>query len=235
MFEKYNFLLLFVALVFACVGLPILQYYDFDSLIIMNAGLTVILVLGTIGSFSPRLLFFFGLPTLLVALGFTWTSLFVDRPWLLVTNCLLQGACFTVMAVLILYRVFTRHLATRESMLGAVCGYLLVGLCWAMLYRALNLTDPESFQFGHHLTASVNGTGQTTTAFAQLIYFSFVTMSTLGYGDITPQTPLALMLTWTQSVIGQFYLAILVARLVGVLPAVGSKNIMLGTTTKNLG
>ena len=70
MLEKYNFLLLFVALVFACVGLPILQYYDFDSLIIMNAGLTVILVLGTIGSFSPRLLFFFGLPTLLVALGF---------------------------------------------------------------------------------------------------------------------------------------------------------------------
>lgn len=232
--EKYNFLLLFVALVFSCVGLPILQYYDFDSLIIMNVGLTVILVLGTIGSFSPRLLLFFGLPTLLVALGFTWTSVLVERPWLLVTNCLLQGACFIVMAVLILYRVFTRHLATRDSMLGAICGYLLVGLCWTMLYRALNLTDPESFQFGHHLTVLVNGTGQTTTAFAQLVYFSFVTMSTLGYGDITPQTPPALVLTWTQSVIGQFYLAILVARLVGVLPAARSMQTDFAATTENL-
>ena len=76
-----------------------------------------------------------------------------------------------------------------------------------------------AFQFDNPLTAPLGVTNAMRTSFSQVIYFSFVTMSTLGYGDIVPCVPLALTLTWTQSVIGQFYLAVLVARLVGVLPA----------------
>ena len=51
-------------------------------------------------------------------------------------------------------------------------------------------------------------------AFSEMIYFSFVTMSTLGYGDIHPRTPGARTLAWMQSVLGQFYLAVLVAWIV---------------------
>jgi hypothetical protein len=60
--------------------------------------------------------------------------------------------------------------------------------------------------------------GQPLTEKSQMIYFSFVTMSTLGYGDITPRTPLAQTVTWMQAVTGQFYLVILIARLVNELP-----------------
>ena len=55
-------------------------------------------------------------------------------------------------------------------------------------------------------------------SFSQVVYFSFVTMSTLGYGDIVPETPLAQTLAWMQSVLGQFFLAVLVAWLVSALP-----------------
>lgn len=216
--DKYLLLLLFAALLFVCLVLPILRDRSPDRPILLNLGLTAILILGSAGSFSPRLWGFFGLPAILIALGFAWTSLFVDIGWLFVTNCLLQAMCFLVMACLLLYRVFTEHLASWLSMIGAICGYLLIGLCWAMFYAALDQVDPEAFRFENHLTVSINANRQTVTAFSQLIYFSFVTMSTLGYGDIVPQIPIALTLTWTQSVIGQFYLAILVARLVGVLP-----------------
>ena len=217
--DKYLLLLLFAALLFVCLILPILRDRSPDRPILLNLGLTAILILGSAGSFSARIWGFFGLPAILVALGFAWTSLFVDVGWLFVTNCLLQAVCFMVMACLLLYRVFTEHLASWISMVGAICGYLLIGLCWAMFYAAVDQIDPQAFRFENHLTVPIDANQQTVTAFSQLIYFSFVTMSTLGYGDIVPRIPIALTLTWTQSVIGQFYLAILVARLVGVLPA----------------
>ena len=122
------------------------------------------------------------------------------------------------MASLLLYRVFTEYLANWISMLGAVCGYLLIGLCWTMLYVALLHVNTDAFHFDNPVTAPQGIKNELRISFSQLVYFSFVTMSTLGYGDIVPRVPLAFTLTWTQSVIGQFYLAVLVARLVGVLP-----------------
>jgi voltage-gated potassium channel Kch len=56
------------------------------------------------------------------------------------------------------------------------------------------------------------------TAFSQYVYFSFVTMSTLGYGDITPRSSIAQTLAWMQSVTGQFYIAVLVAWMVSEIP-----------------
>ena len=216
--DKYLLLLLFITLLFVCLILPFLRDRSPDRPILLNLSLTAILILGSAGSFSARIWAFFGLPALAVALGFTWSGLFVETGWLFVTNCLLQAICFMVMACLLLYRVFTEHLASWISMIGAVCGYLLIGLCWTMLYAALDQMNPHAFQFDNHLMVVTGSDQKTGTAFSQLIYFSFVTMSTLGYGDIVPQAPLAFTLTWTHSVIGQFYLAVLVARLVGVLP-----------------
>ena len=222
--EKYLIMLLFVALLFVCLVFPVLRDQSRDRPVLLNLSLTAVLILGTAGGFRRRVWMLFGLPAIFIAVGFTWTGLFVDYSWLFVTNCLLQAVCFLVMACLLLYRVFTEYLANWISMLGAICGYLLIGLCWAMLYAALLHINPEAFHFDNPLTAPLGITNEIHTSFSQVIYFSFVTISTLGYGDIVPRTPLALTLTWTQSVIGQFYLAVLVARLVGVLPSSALRN-----------
>ena len=102
-------------------------------------------------------------------------------------------------------------------MLGAICVYLLIGLTWATVYSAIERIEPQSFDFNNHRTTTTSS-GQTYTAFSQQVYFSFVTMSTLGYGDVTPRTPLGETATWIQSVVGQLYIAILIARLVSELP-----------------
>ena len=85
--------------------------------------------------------------------------------------------------------------------------YLLLGIIWSTLYAMLAEYRQGAF---HGLPD-----GGWYENFPNLIYFSFITLTTAGYGDITPITPLAHFLAFMEAVIGQFYLAVLVASLVG--------------------
>lgn len=91
---------------------------------------------------------------------------------------------------------------------GSICGYLIAGFIWTYLYIFQNLIEPGSFR------------GMTSVALEEklpeLAYFSFVTLTTLGYGEITPATPFARALVNLEAIFGQFYIAILVAALVGI-------------------
>lgn len=90
---------------------------------------------------------------------------------------------------------------------GAVAVYLLLGVLWAVAYTIVNLVWPGSFSgFESHAGGEWD---------SEWLYFSFVTMTTLGYGDISPVSPVARLLAYLQAVVGQLYIAILVAGLVG--------------------
>ena len=95
-----------------------------------------------------------------------------------------------------------------NKIIGAICIYILLGLIWAFLYLLMAETMPGAF----------NGVAQAPWIenFASVVYFSFVTITTLGYGDITPALPLARFLVFMEAIIGVFYMAILVASLIGV-------------------
>ena len=95
-----------------------------------------------------------------------------------------------------------------NRILGAIAVYLLIGLNWAVVYSAVNEVDPTAF----------NGTepGEWLHNFAELVYFSFVSLTTLGYGDISPDTALTRFLVYLEAIFGQLYLAIMIAGLVGV-------------------
>lgn len=95
-----------------------------------------------------------------------------------------------------------------NKILGAICLYLLLGLIWAVLYTLLQLGFPGSFQ-------AMQQNKQWFMLFPDFVYFSFVTMTTLGFGDISPNLPVARFLVYLEAIVGQFYLAILVASLVG--------------------
>ena len=111
-------------------------------------------------------------------------------------------------------------MAQWHSILGAISVYLLMGLSWAIAYSALEIIEHEPFRFvERRITPAENGE-EVYTDWPQMVYYSFVTMSTLGFGDITPRTPLAETLTWMQAVFGQLYLVVLIARLVSLLPDV---------------
>lgn len=97
-----------------------------------------------------------------------------------------------------------------NQIMGAVCVYLLFGVIWAILYQLVESLSPGSFK---GLESFESG--------QPFVYYSFVTLTTLGYGDIGPVRPAAMALAYMEAVFGQFYLAVLVAGLVGMRLAGG--------------
>jgi hypothetical protein len=102
-------------------------------------------------------------------------------------------------------RVYRAGPVTSRRIMGAVAVYLLLGLGWEQSYELLHMLHPESF-------AGVDA----DTGPDAWTYFSFVTLTTLGYGDITPVSPLARSLATAQALTGQIYLAVMLARLVAL-------------------
>lgn len=97
---------------------------------------------------------------------------------------------------------------SANRIVGAICVYLMLGIIWALSYGLLEVMIPGSFG---GLTD-----GEATLGWSpDWVYFSFVTMTTLGYGDVLPLTFFSRTLAYFEAIVGQFYLAVLVAGLVG--------------------
>lgn len=103
--------------------------------------------------------------------------------------------------------VFDFRRTNRNSLVGAVCVYLLLGLIWALIYATFIKVWPQDAFNG----LVVNGK---SSQFDNFLYFSFVTLTTAGYGDITPINPLLRTFAYFETIAGQFYMAILVSGLV---------------------
>jgi voltage-gated potassium channel len=117
--------------------------------------------------------------------------------------------CFYLWAIWLASRqvLFTGPIDVNR-IVGAICIYLLMGLIWALMYLFIAQAIPGSFNGVEQLVWYDN--------FADIAYFSFVTLTTLGYGDISPVAPVARFLVYMEAVVGVFYMAILVASLIGV-------------------
>jgi len=114
---------------------------------------------------------------------------------------------FCILSVIVaMKQVLFSGQITLNKLIGSICIYLLIGLIWALLYLSVDLLTINTF------------TGISDEASLRVwsyIYFSFVTLSTLGFGDIVPVNELARTLVYLEAISGQIYLTILVASLVG--------------------
>jgi hypothetical protein len=112
---------------------------------------------------------------------------------------------------LVVWRVVRDRIVTFDTVAGAACAYFLLGVVWGDLFLLLDRWRPGSFA----IPASwMVGPGRDLRS--ALMYFSFATLTTLGYGDIHPTDPAAGSLCAAEAVIGQLYLAIMIARMVGL-------------------
>ena len=120
-------------------------------------------------------------------------------------------AIFFVYVIIIVYRaVLSETDFDQNTVAGAVSVYLLLGIFWSVLYSMVSKLQPESF-------ASLPQPGDFShSSSGQFLYFSFVTLTTLGYGDIAPDTTLSQTLAWMEAVAGQLFVAVTVATLVGI-------------------
>lgn len=109
--------------------------------------------------------------------------------------------------------VRTRHVEL-DTVIGGICVYLLIGLSFTTIYRLLLDVDPTAFMMGDLPLTELGSDASSLPA--RLLYFSFVTLTTTGLGDIRPASEIAQMLTAGEALTGQLYVAIFVARLMGL-------------------
>jgi hypothetical protein len=121
--------------------------------------------------------------------------------------------CFNLFITVFMVRHIARsQQVTLTLIINSINGYLLIGLLGAVL---LAMTEIVRKFFFHINAGAINFAGDTVAEFHDYLYFSFVTLTTLGYGDITPISAFAKALTILIAIVGQLYLTILIAMLVG--------------------
>lgn len=116
--------------------------------------------------------------------------------------------------VLGLVNLLTARKVTMDTIAASLCVYMLLGLLWASVFGLTEVLEPQSFVFAHAEGVTPGRFGQPGTGTE--LYYSLVTLSTLGYGDITPVSSPARLFAATEAIMGQLFLAVLIARLVGL-------------------
>ena len=138
--------------------------------------------------------------------GLTESEMF----WLRLPAVTLHVAFFGWAIRVILVDVLLSRRVTGDTIFGAASVYMMLGVAGAYVFDLVLLLDKDAFLMHGQPIADGPETIQT------FLYFSFVTLTTLGYGDITPQTSVGRLVSTVLAVFGQLYLTILVARLVGL-------------------
>jgi len=152
----------------------------------------------------------------IVSLGCSWARHFLhgyDGIVLGVVHDTALALFFGYAAVEILRNVFRARSIRADDVVGSVCGYLLAGAAFASVYSLLAYFVTDSFSIVRSLDAQLGGWHSRHALFD---YFSLVTLTTMGYGDVTPSRAPATAVAWLEAVFGQFYIAVVVAQLVAV-------------------
>jgi hypothetical protein len=202
-----SFSYLLVALLIFIVVVPVAYDLDLVSLAVSRIlGISSLLAIGVWSLRGAGRLFSFGM--FFVVMGIVLSLLYA-----VLGEELLQIAALSALFAFLLLttvsafkRVAISDEISANRIVGAICIYLMLGAIWSICYAMLEISAPGSFK------------GLTELADQGLnpdwVYFSFVTLTTLGYGDITPLTQSARTLSFAEAIVGQFYIAILVAGLV---------------------
>ena len=136
-----------------------------------------------------------------------WADSLLPPAHLAEWRALFRMAALSLFAVVVSAQVFRAGTVTFNRIQGAVAVYLLLGLAWAAAYELLAIRQPDAFK---------GEVGGPEDAQQSWVYYSLVTLTTMGYGDITPVHPAARSLATLEALVGQLYPAILLARLVSL-------------------
>jgi ion channel len=214
-FSQRRFGILLIILIVLLAGPVLLGFGRLAEWLDLLMSLLVLAVIISL-CFEPHQRLFallLGLPTIALSLGGRAFSGDASA-WAILLGDLFKVAFFFGAAVLVVRSLFSNEAVSFDSIIGAACGYLFVGLGWAVCYVMIERLRPGSFALSPSLTTP----GEHSQLLPQLLtYYSFVTLTTVGYGDVSPVAPAARTLSWMEAIAGQFYLAVIVAGLVSMI------------------
>jgi len=202
-----NFSYLLIALLLFIFGVPVASNLDLISLQMSRVlGASSLLAVGVWSLRGAGRLYSAGMLVAITGIVLSILSVVRESDMLHVIT-LLAMFVFLLLATINAFRqIAVGNDISLNRIVGAVCVYLLLGVMWSIAYNVLEYLQPDSFKGLTELVSPVWN--------PDWIYFSFVTITTLGYGDITPLTQTARSLTVAEAIVGQFYIAVLVAGLV---------------------
>ena len=200
-----RFLFLLISLMLWLVLRPFLENYVGISTL-MDVFMTILLISGVYAVSQKRVIFVIGLLVALIAVAVSWTNHLFNIFSLEVLSNILSVLFLGFVVGIIMAYLFREEQITADMIIGAICVYFLIGLMWAIGYNLMEMFEPGTFQVPHGAEPDIS----------HFSYYSFVTLTTLGYGDITPISNAARSLSVLEAAMGQLYLAVLIARLVGV-------------------
>lgn len=205
----------FRALLFGLLSLVVLpaHFPAEDRHLFWALVLTVCLLVCLYLAASRRSELFLGTAVAAMAVLLSWMSVLSAESVPLTIPVLSYVVFFALVTAFLVRFLFRSDTISEEMIFASVCLYMIVGLLWSFIYFLIEAGFPGSFSNVHAIEA---GTEAPFAALIDLIYYSFVTLSTLGYGDIAPITRVARSWAIVEALTGQFYLAIVVARLVGL-------------------
>ena len=145
----------------------------------------------------------------IIAFVTEWIADIFNLEYLHYISSIVNVVFFQIIVIRLIIQIARSKEVNTGVILESVNAYLLLGLMFTMLVAILHLYNPDALGFANN----------EATRFHDFIYFTFVTMSTLGYGDVTPVEPIGKSLSILISVTGQLYIAIIIAMLVGKFSA----------------
>lgn len=164
-------------------------------------------------SHSRRVLLF-GLALAVPAVAMEWVSNFVVTTGMVVANMVLAGTFIAYVIGVVFHEVLQEKRVTVDTIAGGIAVYLLFGVGWVTVYATIEYLHPGAFMIRAQTLEELYPEVQ--VRYAEFLYFSLVTLTTLGYGDMVPVIAQSRVATTVQAVVGQLYIAIFVARLVGL-------------------
>src|SRR5216117_3547975 len=208
-FRRFSTVQLLIALALFFMWAPFVEEIEGGELIVSGL-FSLVLVAGVLAVADRKRVLVIALVLAVPAIAGRWINHF--RPDLVPPAVFLVGGLILIIFVVghLLRFVLRAPVVTTEVLCASISAYLMLGLMWTMAYWLVDqLTPGGAFSFNTNAgTRSMSG----FTGF----YFSFITLSTVGYGDITPVSKVARMLAAMEAMTGLLYVAILIARLVAL-------------------
>jgi hypothetical protein len=194
--------------------LPVLLTPDSTGRLMANLAFSALLVAGAFTAAESRRVRFAVVAFTAAALLVRWTAAAVPSHALAIGREASTLAMLLLFALIVATRSYRPGPVTHHRIQGAIAVLLLLGLVWANAYELLHLIHPDAF----------SGAVGSAPGALTWIYYSFVTLTTMGYGDITPVHPIARSLAISEALTGQLYIAVTLARLMALYVSAGDNN-----------
>ena len=206
--QQGNYIYMLVGLLaLVTIGPALSENFEIASRLIIQLAFASVMFIGIWSLQIDRFWFRLGMGFIFTSLMLSIVNYFINSKLIFLTGLTASLMFLFFSTYIAITHILFSGRVTANKIVGSLCIYLLIGVIWGLIYLFIAVIFPEAF----HNDLPFDKYSDMWDYF----YFSFVTLTTLGYGDITPTLPLVRSLAYLEAICGQFYLTILVASLVG--------------------